>query len=213
MSLVEKPKQKSKILLSESISGMRRKSYMIVFYDLEQLKKLLMVLDSKKDLKVYQGYKFAYILHDRDISQGKEIKKLHYHLALEFVNTIDSLRLFEVIKEYLPNKQHSDINKADAEKFSYLFHWNTPRKVQYEFDELLGTNMELDDLYDIAMKYRRVLKEESNAGHVMLLIDFLEENKCVSFLHLVNTLIAKNEVVLLGWVTKNVYLVRSLMEK
>ena len=64
--------------------------YNLVFYEEEQLKKFISNLALTKG-KNSSDFKYAYILHDRDIIQETgEIKKAHYHLYLQFHQPIKS---------------------------------------------------------------------------------------------------------------------------
>lgn len=177
----------------------------------------LNVIKEKYD-KGFETYacRWAYCLHDKDVGLNG-IKKPHYHLMLEFFVKRESIELYNVLKDYLPNKVHEDLNKADSGGYAYLIHANAPKKVQYEFTSIVHSeNLTDDDLYDLIESHRRKTTEFTNAERIEQLFNFVDDvmgGKVSSFKGLILKLMMKKEYDLLGWCSKNTYLINNLFRE
>lgn len=190
---------------------MNRSMYMIVYYDFDMMQDLITLLDNRNKLKEYANYQWAFVKHDKDTTIGGKQKKEHYHLVLKFQQAIESIELFNVIKNYLPNHTHEDINKCDVKGWSYLAHWNTPKKVQYDFDDVI-TNRDRESLYEDMIKYKKSDNYQLQANYLKWILTFNKENDISDFRSLIVKLVENEEDDILGFVTKNVYLIKSLYD-
>lgn len=84
------------------------------------------------------NYKFAGILHDKDVEETGEKKKEHYHFVVLFNNAKDSKTLANEI-----NIEENRIQFINSKKYSirYLIHMDQPKKYQYNFEDI-ETNIE-----------------------------------------------------------------------
>lgn len=84
------------------------------------------------------NYKYAGILHDKDVDETGEIKKEHYHFVVLFNNAKDSKTLANEI-----GVEEHRIQFINSKKYSirYLIHFDQPEKYQYKFEDI-ETNIE-----------------------------------------------------------------------
>lgn len=104
---------------------MKSKNYTITLYENEEDERILFYIKN--------NYNYAYILHDKDITEDGERKKNHYHVAFTFENE----RHLKAIAEEL-NVEEYRIEKIRAWKkyIRYLIHKDNSEKYQYDLDEI-----------------------------------------------------------------------------
>ena len=81
---------------------------------------------------------FAYVMHDKDVTEQGELKKPHFHLVLKFENA----RTFESIQKKLLGAHIETSNNFTA-ICQYLIHLNDTTKHQYAQEEVITNNIDL----------------------------------------------------------------------
>lgn len=100
-------------------------------------------------VKEQDAVRYAFILHDRDVTEDGEEKSPHIHLYAEFRNSGRRLGtwLNEIANYTVLNPLAVSIDKANDPEavIQYLIHKNAPEKYQYPVDELI-TNIPKDEI-------------------------------------------------------------------
>lgn len=119
--------------------------------------------------KISHSYKYAYIIHDKDVDEDTgEIKKSHVHCVLQFSNarSIDGLaKEINIESNYI--EKTNDLDNS----LLYLIHYNDIDKHQYSIDEVEG-NLK-NKLQSAIFKTKRVDENSSIAS----MIDFMDSCK------------------------------------
>lgn len=135
---------------------MRSRNVEIILYDYKLLKKKLDLLDDRIE--------YAYICHDRDFEDDeKTLKKIHYHLRLfsENQKTISAWATYLGVKD-------NDIQILENKKraIRYLIHYDSPKKTQYNIDEVVHNIKDIDNYFD-----DNKLQEEQQLKYIFDYID------------------------------------------
>lgn len=112
------------------------KKFSLVVYDKDILLNGIDYLKLNKPLISY-----AYILHDKDINEDGNLKKIHYHLYLEFNN-----RLSETILRKLFNTEIVQICKNTNYYISYFIHLYDIDKYQYDKNDIIFYNLDINNI-------------------------------------------------------------------
>ena len=105
----------------------RRVRLLLYPEDLTHLNALNIIIES--------GFKYIYILHDKDSDEHGELKKKHWHVVLQFKNAryISGIaKQLKITENYILPCDHFQ----DA--LYYLLHLNQPSKYQYSLEECVG---------------------------------------------------------------------------
>lgn len=96
------------------------------------------------DQSVLQSCKFyAYILHDKDLTDSGEVKESHYHLLLEF-NDCRPRNPIKLLQQFKPDVYSTMIENVKSTRacVRYLCHLDQPDKMAYEVGEIFSNNTE-----------------------------------------------------------------------
>lgn len=123
----------------------RSRSFMLILYpdDDSHIKCLDSIINSE--------YKYAYILHDKDINEDGTLKKPHYHVVLYFDNarTISS-----VAKEFFISENYIDVSyKSYKYALLYLVHFSSDRSGNIPDNQLINTINSMKHRYDLNEVY------------------------------------------------------------
>lgn len=87
---------------------------------------------------------FAGIIHDKDIAEDGEAKKLHCHILVSYDTKATKRALFDDIKEHIHDMSDEQISARPVKNITraiqYLTHQNEPNKAQYSDDLIKTTN-------------------------------------------------------------------------
>lgn len=109
--------------------NLRSRCFNFVLYpDDETHKKALNYIE-----KNYQYY--AYILHDKDLTDEKEPKKNHWHIVVKFVNPRWKQ---SVCDELGISYNYCDVTNSLKFSLLYLVHFGNANKVEYDLTEVHG---------------------------------------------------------------------------
>ena len=85
---------------------------------------------------------YAYILHDRDFIEGTtDLKKPHYHIYIEFDKAVSSVTL----KNRFSCSTYESVKNVNG-VIQYMTHKRYPQKAQYESDEIMRFNIDVDEI-------------------------------------------------------------------
>lgn len=117
--------------------------------------------------KIKVNYDYAYILHDKDVTEDGEIKKAHWHVV---INVGKNARWNTAIADELgitPNYVEK-CGKLDR-ALQYLVHYNEPDKYHYDLEEVHGnlkTRLKIE-----------INKDEKTEGEkVVELLDYIDNH-------------------------------------
>lgn len=110
---------------------------------------------------------YAYILHNLDVDANGELKKPHYHVYLEFENA----REFSVLGEALGCGENN-VERVKNTKgcIRYLVHADSPEKAQYNREDIVLCNLDIE-------KYFRSDTESDKVYKVLSIISELREDE------------------------------------
>lgn len=94
--------------------------------------RIISVIQSKQSIKQY-----AFILHDKDVDENKNPKKLHFHVYLNFGSTNVQ---FKSVAQWF-NVAENAVQRIESNKASllqYYLHMNCPDKQQYSVDQMIS---------------------------------------------------------------------------
>lgn len=117
--------------------------------------------------KIKSNYDYAYILHDKDVTEDGEIKKAHWHVV---VNVGKNARWNTAIADELgitPNYVEK-CGKLDR-ALQYLIHYNEPDKYHYDLSEVHGN-------LKTRLKIEINKEDKTEDERVDRLIDFINES-------------------------------------
>lgn len=197
--------------------------YNLIFYDKNIMDLFIEKMASNRGKNISQ-VRYAYILHDSDIiEETGEYKKPHYHLWLEFPQSVRDRDLIPMLVASGSNGSAISKQKTDRNFLAYLTHDTSNSfevKAHYEKENIF-TNIdqqEFDEMYyeavsKIKKPNRQKQKVLDTTMYMKSLFDILEENKEIcSFLELVQFLILDNDMELLEYVSNKTYFLKQVFE-
>lgn len=110
------------------------------------MKTRTVTISLKQDITsiVEQYGKYAWILHDKDVTEHGELKDSHYHIYLEFPNP----RSINSIANELGIEPHMiEVVRNKQGILAYLTHSRSPEKYQYDISEV-HSNFEIKRIED-----------------------------------------------------------------
>lgn len=99
---------------------------------------------SEIDALVFESCKFyAWILHDKDLTEDGEVKEPHYHLILEF-NDCRPRNPIKLLQGFKPDVYTTMIENVKSTRacVRYLCHLDQPDKMSYEVGEVFSNDTE-----------------------------------------------------------------------
>lgn len=124
--------------------------------------------------KIKKNYDYAYITHDKDITEDGEIKKSHMHVV---VKVGSNPRWKSAVATEL-NIKENYIEGCNLEKqLKYLIHYDNKDKYQYEVTDVKGTLKKR--LVNIINKEEKT--EEERAGEIL---NFIKNQKKINIYEL-----------------------------
>ena len=115
------------------------------------------------------GYKYACILHDKDVDvETGEIKKAHWHVVLSLGNSASGRYASGIAKELGITENYVQICKNKKGSLRYLLHIDDNEKYQYNIDEVKGCLK--------AELVKTMADEESECVKVSILIEYIEKS-------------------------------------
>lgn len=118
-------------------------------------------------------YKYAYIIHDKDVDEFGELKKPHIH----FFFKADSPRTLQWFSEFLdvPVNQLQAV-KSEKAILRYLCHLDNPDKVQYNPKDVIANIDYLKDIQDKdRIDYYQLYDDYLQVGQYMTVADFVKK--------------------------------------
>lgn len=198
--------------------------YNLVFYDKNIMESFIEKMASSKGKNISQ-VRYAYILHDSDILEVTgEIKKPHYHLWLEFPQSIKDRDLIPLLVASGSDGSAISHQKTDRNFLAYMTHDTTNSfdvKAHYEKENIV-TNIERQEFnemyYEAVSKIKKPNRQKQKVLDTTMymkeLFDILEENKEIcGFLELVQFLILDNDMELLEYVSTKTYFLKQVFEE
>lgn len=82
-------------------------------------------------LEVLKPSKYAYILHDKDLTENNQPKPSHYHLCVVFACPMSAENFSQISGNFKENVFVENVHSQKAFE-SYLTHKNAPHKYQYD---------------------------------------------------------------------------------
>lgn len=117
--------------------------------------------------KIKKSFDYACILHDRDIDENGNLKKLHYHVVLRCSNQQWNTAL---AKELGITENYFEEPRSFDNALLYLIHYNDSDKYQYSIDEVQG---------NLVKRLREKINsnEKTEGEKVSELIEFIESHE------------------------------------
>lgn len=192
--------------------------YNLVFYEEEQLKKFISNLALTKG-KNSSDFRYAYILHDRDIIEDTgELKKAHYHLYLQFHQPIKSKIIESILTIQFGNCSALSYQATNSNFLAYLTHStiNSKNKVLYDVNDIVHNydKEEFNELYyEAVAKVNKPTKEEKIASIYTQLNEILEDNISItSMTSLMIHLTISENWELLGYIQSHAYAMNMFLD-
>lgn len=138
------------------------------------LKKVAFICYDESELKnglekiKFNLAKYAYIKHDKDIDVDGCVKKLHYHVLLEFINGANKKQLC-VDFNLKPNMFQSVSNVIGY--IRYLVHKDDLEKYQYSVDDVISKG------YDI----KKIVESSYIMNNTDIINDLINYKNCSRF--------------------------------
>lgn len=162
--------------------NVRKRSFMIILYnDTEENKRKL---DKCIELCIFSGFKYAFIIHDKDINDDKSIKKEHIHLLITLPNAKTRTALSKMINI---DENYIQPVTDKSTMIRYLIHLDNPEKTPYNREKIF-TNMQ--NIVNTAIEFGN--NETEEVFQASILIDFINSDDCKSFKELMKFAIDNN---------------------
>lgn len=117
------------------------------------------------------SYKYAYIIHDKDLDALGEPKKKHIHFFFK-VSTPRTLKWFSEFLD-VPENQLQAV-KSEKAILRYLCHLDNPEKVQYNPKDVIANIDYLKDIQDKdKIDYASLYDDYLKVGQYMTIADFV----------------------------------------
>lgn len=197
--------------------------YNLIFYDKNIMDLFIQKMASNRGKNISQ-VRYAYILHDSDIiEETGEYKKPHYHLWLEFPQSVRDRDLIPLLVASGSNGSAISKQKTDRNFLAYLTHDTSNSfeiKAHYDKDNIF-TNIEPQEFnemyYDAVAKIKKPSRQKQKVldttMYMKSLFDILEENREIcGFFELVQFLILDNDMELLDYVSSKTYFLKQVLE-
>lgn len=198
--------------------------YNLIFYDKNIMTSFIEKMASNRGKNISQ-VRFAYILHDSDIiEETGEYKKPHYHLWLEFPQSIKDRDLIPMLVASGSNGSAISKQKTDRNFLAYLTHDTSNSfdvKAHYEKENIV-TNIDQQEFnemyYEAVSKIKKPNRQKQKVldttRYMKELLDIIEENKEIcGFLDLVQFLLLDNDMELLEYVSTKTYFLKQVFEE
>lgn len=146
-------------MVNKKVSNERSLTWCMVLYPDEDV-------THKKALEyIENNYNYAYIVHDKDLTESGELKKKHTHLVIKFKNYRWRNSIAEEL-QITPNYLEKCRNLEKALK--YLIHFDNEDKIQYNVSNVHG---------QLKRKLEEYLQDRdiSESDKVLQLIQFIRE--------------------------------------
>lgn len=196
--------------------------YNLIFYDKNIMDSFIEKMASNRGKNISQ-VKYAYILHDSDIiEETGEYKKPHYHLWLEFPQSVRDRDIIPLLVASGSNGSAISKQKTDRNFLAYLTHDTSNSfeiKAHYEKENIF-TNIEEQEFnemyYEAVSKIKKPNRQKQKvldtARYMKSIFDILEENKDItSFFGLVQFLLSDGDMELLDYVSNKTYFLKNIL--
>lgn len=116
--------------------------------------------------------KWAYCLHDKDVSDDGQLLKPHYHLVISCkypVRYVDILKKLELPESSVSLPTEGKSLKSFRSMVRYLIHADSPKKYQYDISEI-GSSFDVSEYFDSGTS-------DSGSSAFVDLLNFMSDRK------------------------------------
>lgn len=131
-----------------SLSSQSRNFHFVLYPDSESYFTTKVLFDSVVNLNFCS--KWAYCLHDKDVSDDGQLLKPHYHLVISCkypVRYTDILKKLELPESSVSLPVEGKSLKSFRSMVRYLVHADSPKKYQYDLSEI-GSSFDVSEYFD-----------------------------------------------------------------
>lgn len=153
-----------------SLSSQSRNFHFVLYPDSESYFTTKVLFDSVVNLSFCS--KWAYCLHDKDVSDDGQLLKPHYHLVISCkypVRYIDILKKLELPDSSISLPTQGKSLRSFRSMVRYLVHADSPKKHQYDLSEI-GSSFDVSDYFDSD-------SSDSGSSAFVDLLNFMSDKK------------------------------------